>query len=122
MTRWGPGHFEDDGARRFLADVVEHFAHQIDDVLDGDAGDAEPTALGESVLMPAVALLTTLCERHGAMPPAPERVRHWQQAYLPRWLAAADSLVPDAALRAERERLIRLAFARLGAVAATELE
>jgi hypothetical protein len=111
MGTWGPGNFQNDGALDWLAEVVDELEETVLSRIDTPAADIDEE--GESHLMPAVELLATLADRHGAIPPHPDVVSAWAANYLQRYDGRIDALAPSADYKKERRDVIEATFDRL---------
>jgi hypothetical protein len=87
MGTWGPGNFDDDTARDYLAEVIGRFERTIDRILAGDFPE-EAIGLhnildaGEHCLLPTVEIIVALHEALGSdYLPAPEKVARWAEDY-----------------------------------------
>jgi hypothetical protein len=87
MGTWGPGNFDDDVARDYLADVIARFEQFIERILAGDIpeeamGMDNVLDAGESCLLPTVEIISALHEALGSdyLPP-PETVERWAESY-----------------------------------------
>jgi hypothetical protein len=127
MGRWGPGHFDDDGARDYLADIIARFEQFIERILAGDypARARAPKRLadeGECYLMPTVDVIIALHERFGSdYLPKPETVARWSQEYLSRLDRELLEIDPNPNFqrwfREERRPVIKGTFDRLMSLA-----
>jgi hypothetical protein len=128
MGTWGPGNFDGDTPRDYLADVVLRFEQMIDRIFAGEhpgpfvAIPFGPSVsdVGEGCLVPTVAIIIALHENLGAdYLPAPDTVERWKQAYLELF----DKPNPDFDVpkyKAERRRVIVDTFNHLLALARQE--
>ncbi len=111
MGIWGPGNFDNDGARDHLFELTRDLAEQIDQALDEGAsrklagqGSAEFAEVLESIL-PNVEIICVLHEAFGGgFLPEPESVDGWQSQF---------DQISDAETSAERREVIRTTFERL---------
>lgn len=87
MGTWGPGNFDDDVARSYLADQIGRYEQFIERILVGDIpteamGMNNVMDAGEHCLLPAVEIICVLHETLGSdYLPRPETVERWIQAY-----------------------------------------
>jgi hypothetical protein len=87
MGTWGPGNFDDDVARDYLADVIARFEQFIERILTGDI-PAEAMGMdnvmdaGEHCLVPTVEIMSVLHEALGSdYLPSTETVLRWMEVY-----------------------------------------
>jgi hypothetical protein len=87
MGTWGPGNFDDDLARDYLADVIARFERFIERILAGDIPEEAmglETVLdaGEHCLLPTVEIICALHETLGSdYLPDPQTVARWADTY-----------------------------------------
>src|ERR1051326_7480251 len=86
MGTWGPGNFDDDVGRDYLADVIARFEQLIERILVGEIpeelGMDSVLDAGEHFLMPTVEIISALHESLGSdYLPSPEPVARWADAY-----------------------------------------
>jgi hypothetical protein len=108
--------FAHEGARDYLALLTAKLVATISEI----AADEDRLALdedGESMFMPSVEVLALLCERYGARPPKPARVRQWGEQYLEAFDATIDRFNPDPAYKAGRRKVIDHTFRWLESLA-----
>lgn len=111
MGTWGSGNFESDGALDMLGDLTDEIAAAIDEILANGTADADE--LGESHLVPRVAILDALCKQCSSSPPEPDRVVGWRDAYLAVYDRSMPELDPTGEFLAERRAVIVATFASL---------
>jgi hypothetical protein len=117
----GPGNFEDDRPRDYLADVIFYFEQVVERVLAGKRPGKitgmkfQPgvSDAGEGCLIPTVAIITAL---HEALKsdylPSAQTVDRWKKEYLGKFdLPNADFDWPE--FKADRRRAIEQTFDRL---------
>jgi hypothetical protein len=108
--------FANDGAMDYLAMLTAKLMATISEIV----ADEDRLGLdedGESMLMPSVEVLALLCERYGAQPPKPAKVRHWSEKYLAVYDATIDRLDPAPAYKAGRRKVIDKTFRWLESLA-----
>jgi hypothetical protein len=108
--------FANDGAMDYLALLTAKLVATISEIID----DEDRLGLdedGESMLMPSVEVLALLCERYGAQPPKPAKVRQWSQKYLAVYDATIDDLDPGPAYKTGRRKVIDKTFRWLESLA-----
>jgi hypothetical protein len=108
--------FAPDGARDYLAVLTAKLVATIAEI----AADADRLNLdedGEAMLMPSVEVLALLCERYGAAPPKPAKVRQWSEKYLTVYDATIDRLDPEPAFKTGRRKVIAKTFRWLESLA-----
>lgn len=112
MGTWGAGNFADDSSLDWLyTDVQKPLMDTIERELhDHDEGNG-------TVIIAAVEVLALICEHTPAMPPKPEDVARWRQAYLKTWNGYIDGLDPKAGYKETRLQAIEATFDRLATVA-----
>lgn len=115
MGTWGSGNFDSDGALDMIGELTDQLADAIDEILTN--GTAEADELGESHLVPRVAILDTLCKHCAASPPEPDRVVGWRDATLAAFDASMPGLDPKGDFLADRRKVIVATFASLEAEA-----
>jgi hypothetical protein len=87
MGTWGPGNFEDDVARDYLADVIARLEQFIERILTGDIpeeamGMNNVMDAAEHCLLPTVEMISVLHEALGSdYLPSPETIVRWAEAY-----------------------------------------
>jgi len=87
MGTWGPGNFDDDVARDYLADMVGRYEQFIEHILAGDIpeeamGMDNVFDAGERCLLPTVEIICVLFETLGTdYLPRPETVERWIEVY-----------------------------------------
>jgi hypothetical protein len=111
MGTWGSGTFQSDGARDFLNDLQDSLTNRIETVL-ADPVAVELDEQGEDVFMPAVEILTRLCESYGGIIPELATVQRWRDTYL----RVFDAYIPKLAgpgYAQRRRKVIEETFARL---------
>jgi hypothetical protein len=113
MGTWGPANFSSDSALDWLGEFV---AALVAEISEGIA-DRYPSTVCDHPLAAKIEVLTLLCEQSHAVPPEPEEVAAWREAYLQRWEAHIDSYDPNPEYRAKRREVLDSTFARLAAVA-----
>ena len=119
MGTWGPGNFDSDWALDYLGHLTDGLERYIQSILDhqpqgpGDYYQASLDELGESRLMPSVAILITLHETFGGGVPRPETVAGWRDRYLRIYDAEIDQLAPGPGFKEQRRQVIADTFARL---------
>jgi hypothetical protein len=121
MGTWGPGNFDDDIARDFLADEIGRLESMIERILAGDI--PEDTELdnvldaGEHYLLPAVEMICVLHEGLGSDHlPRPEVVMRWASEYARQVSPMMKELDPvgyEKWYTTERRPVIEATFARL---------
>lgn len=111
MGTWGPGNFQNDGALDYLSEIVGQLVRNITDAFKGTKAD--PDELGDSVLMPSVAILAVLCEHCNAHLPQKDRIREWKRKYLQNWDSHIDELDPKPDYKLRRREVISATFDRL---------
>ncbi len=116
MRTHGEDNFANDGARDYRAMLATQLVATIKAVM------ANPSRLeldedGESLLMPSVEILALLCERTGAAPPKPARVREWAEKYLAVYDDAIDDANPSEEFKTGRRKVIENTFHWLGSLA-----
>jgi hypothetical protein len=109
MGTCGEDNFANDGARDYLAMLTTQLVATINSI------EANPSRLdldedGESMLMPSVEILALLCERAGAVPPKPARVRQWAKKYLELYDETIDRSNPSPEYRTGRRKVIENTF------------
>jgi hypothetical protein len=121
MGVWGPGNFDGDSPRDFLADVVSRWEKLIDKVLAGEVPDeAVPLEfkpgldLGESCLIPTVEIICAVAEN---LPcdylPSREKIVRWAEQYLGLYDSQIDGCDPSPGYKEKRRQVIAETFARL---------
>jgi hypothetical protein len=105
MGTRGEDNFATEGARDYVAMLTTQIVATI------NAIEANPSRLaldedGESMLMPSVEILALLCERTGAEPPRPGRVRQWAKKYLDQYDATIDEQEPSEEYKSGRRKVI----------------
>ena len=87
MGTWGPGNFDDDVDRDYLADVVFRFEGFIERILAGEIpeeamGMNNVLDAGERCLLPTVEIICVLHEALGSdYLPSPQTVARWAEVY-----------------------------------------
>lgn len=115
MGSWGPGNFQNDGALDWLAEVVDDLEETVLSRIESSTADIDEE--GESHVMPAIELLATLADRHGAIPPHPDVVSSWAANYLGRYDGKIDAIAPSEDYKKQRRAVIEATFERLLAAA-----
>jgi hypothetical protein len=121
MGVWGPGNFDGDSSRDFLADMVGRWEQLIDMVLANQAPDeAAPLEfkpgldLGENCLIPTVEIICAVAEN---LPcdylPSREKVVQWAEHYLGLYDGQIDGCNPSTGYKEKRRQVIAETFARL---------
>ena len=119
MGTWGPGNFENDYALDYLDMVQRGLENYVQAILDhrptspGDYPQASLDELGESRLVPTVAVMTVLHEALGGCLPRPETVADWGDRYLRVYDAEIDGLGAAPEFKEQRRRVIAETFRRL---------
>ena len=116
MKTQDTANFANDGAMDYLALLTAKLVATIAEIV----ADDDRMALdedGESMLMPSVEILALLCERYGAQPPKPAKVRQWGQKYLEVYDATIDRLDPEPAYKTGRRKVIEKTFRWLESLA-----
>ncbi len=112
MGTWGPGNFDNDSAN----DYIDEFSQEMIDKIEGCFATEDGYSLdegGEGVLMPTVEILSVLCERCSGLPPEPEVVVRWKQAYLTNYDDQVDNLEPTPEYKIARRQVIEETFGKL---------
>ncbi len=109
MEPRGEDNFANEGARDYVAMLTTQLVATI------NAIEANPSRLaldedGESMLMPSVEILALLCERTGAVPPKPGRVRQWAKKYLDLYDETIDEQNPSDEYKNGRRNVIANTF------------
>jgi hypothetical protein len=108
--------FANDGALGYLALLTAKLVATISEIVaDDDRLNLDED--GESMLMPSVEILALLCERYGAQPPKPAKVRQWSEKYLAVYDATIDRLDPKPAYKTGRRKVIDNTFRWLESLA-----
>jgi hypothetical protein len=87
MGTWGPGNFDDDVARDYLADLIARFEQFIERILAGDIpeeamGMDNVMDAGEHCLVPTVEIISVPHEALGSdYLPSSETVLRWVETY-----------------------------------------
>jgi hypothetical protein len=117
----GVDNFDNDGARDYLKMLTTQLVATITAI----AADDERLELdedGETMFMPSVEILALLCERYGAAPPKPAKVRAWHEKYLQVYDRDIDKQKPTAAYKTGRRKAIEQTFRWLEGLAETHWE
>jgi hypothetical protein len=109
MEDWTEDNFGNDGARQYLSVLTARLLATIKEVI-ADAERLAPDEDGESLLMPSIDVLATLCERGNAEPPRPATVKQWHTKYLAAFDAGFDKLKPKPEFKAARRKVIDNTF------------
>jgi len=117
MGREREDNFGNDGARAYLGMLTAKLMATINEVFADDER-LEPDEDGESLFMPSLDVLATLCERYAAKPPKPAKVRQWRDKYLAMFDAA--KVGASAEFRAARRMVIANTFRWLESLAESE--
>jgi len=109
MGTCGEDNFANEGARDYLGMLATQLMATI------NAVESNPARLaldedGESMLMPSIEILALLCERAGAVPPKPARVRQWAKKYLDQYAQTIDGLSPSEEYKTGRRTVIANTF------------
>ena len=116
MKNAGTDNFAHDGATDYLAMLAAKLVATIAEIVaDDDRMDLDED--GESMLMPSVEILAMLCERYGAVPPKPVKVRQWSAKYLAVYDAVIDSFNPKPEYKTCRRKVIDKTFRWLQSLA-----
>jgi hypothetical protein len=121
MGVWGPGNFDGDSPRDFLADMVSRWEKVIDTVLSGEVPDEAARLefkpgldLGESCLIPTVEIISAVAEN---LPcdylPSPEKIVRWAEQYLGLYDSQIDGWDPSPGYKEKRRQVIAETFAGL---------
>jgi hypothetical protein len=122
MGTWGPGNFDDDVARDYLADVIARFERFIERILTGDIpeeamGMANMLDAGEHCLLPTVEIISAFHEALGSdYLPSPQTVARWSETYplqVEPLLKTLDPLWYEGWYVRERRPVVQATFARL---------
>lgn len=97
------------GARTYLDVMLAKLVGTIQDIVT-DPERLEPDEDGESLLMPSVDILATLCERYNAAPPRLNTVKQWHEKYLAAYDAGIDAIKPTARFKSARRKVIENTF------------
>jgi hypothetical protein len=125
MGTWGPGNFDSDQARDYVGNLAQGLERYIQGILDhqpqgtGDYCQASLDELGESRLMPSVAILIALHETFRAGVPRPETVADWRDRYLRVYDDEIDKLAPRPGFKEQRRQVIADTFGRLYELSST---
>jgi hypothetical protein len=126
MGTWGPGNFQNDGAHDWLGMMQRGLEQQIEEILNhrptspGEYPLADLDELGESRLMPMVAVVALLHESFGGPLPGLGAIRRWRELYLAVYDEQIDRLGATLEFKRERRRVIAETFARLERLAQGE--
>jgi hypothetical protein len=114
MGRWGPGNFDDDISRDYLADVIGYFeAGESPESITGMNFTPGVSSAGGGCLVPTLAIMCALHEALGSnYLPSPQTVERWKERYLQLFdQPNADTDWPKA--KAERRKVVEQTFDRL---------
>ncbi len=112
MGTWGVGNFENDSALDYVDELAHTLAVKIDECL-ADEECSPIDEMGEAVIVPTVAILSTLHEHCHAPPPKPAIVSAWKVGYLAIYDEQIDDLEPKAGYKEERRQVIVDTFDKL---------
>ena len=122
MGTWGPGNFDDDVARDYLADVIARFERLIKCILAADIpqeamGLDNVLDAGEHCLLLTVEMISALHEALGSdYLPSPKTVERWADAYPRQVEPVLENLDPICYERwylPERRPVVAATFGRL---------
>jgi hypothetical protein len=124
MGWWGPGNFDGDSPRDFLADIVGRWEQIVDRLL---AGEVPEEAAGfefapgldtiDGAVMPTIEILITVAERLECdYLPGPEKVARWAAECLRVYDAEIGICDVDADFRVRRRQVLAETFDRLASV------
>ena len=117
MGRLREDNFGNEGARAYLGMLTAKLVATINEIFADDER-LDPEEDGESLFMPSIDVLAHLCERYGAPPPKPSKVRQWGEQYLQRFDAA--KIGPSEEFRTNRRMVIANTFRWLEGLAESE--
>ncbi len=119
MGTWGPGNFDSDDAREYLDIVAKSLVDQIEAGFSfKDKPENFLARYGEYLVMPAIDIYTTLCEKYVSYRVDAEMAQRWRRDYLQAF--DADKSVNPADFKPERRQAIVETFDRLDAFIASE--
>jgi hypothetical protein len=117
MGVWGAGNFSNDAALDYLGSgIVAPLIRKLEAIVENPSL-AEPDERTSSEAMVAVDVISTLCERFGAIPPEPELVEACGSTYLRVWEGYIDRLDPKPDYKQARRAAIEASFGELARLA-----
>jgi hypothetical protein len=109
MSDWTEDNFGNEGARDYLSMLITQLVGTISGVMK-DKERLAPDEDGESMLMPAIEVLSLLCERYDAAPPRPATVKGWHEKYLAAFDAGFSKVKSAASAKVARRKVIENTF------------
>jgi hypothetical protein len=118
MGTWGPGNFDSDGARDYLAKLLKKL---VDEIEEGFNLEEDPDDFldeyGEYAVMPAIDIYATLGEKYGAYFVDEEMAARWRSSYLQAFDDA--TFIHPQDFKPERRKAVVETFDRLDALIAS---
>jgi hypothetical protein len=122
MGVWGPGNFDGDSPRDFLADMMGRWETLVEKLVAGETPEEAASSFQfdlrldyyEGCLMPMVEVIIAVAERlHPDYLPTSETVERWRSAYLGVFDREISSWDAGSKFEAERRGVIEATFSRL---------
>lgn len=108
---WAEGNFSNDGSLDYVGDLINQLTNTVIGCFNDENADLDE--LGESQLMPSVAIIGILSERCGAAPPKPKVIEAWRSKYLAIYDDQIDRLDPKPDYKVKRRKVIDDTFMEL---------